>query len=101
MDEVGDEVDAKAMEALSKVEKYLDELETRPLWEVLEEVREEDEVLKQTFVSFLIYLMAEEVGLSYGALVLVLEQLKFEVMSEVSGRVTAIIARLLERARRR
>jgi len=41
------------------------------------------------------------VGLSYGALVLVLEQLKFEVMSEVSGRVTAIIARLLERAKRR
>jgi hypothetical protein len=84
-------------EASVRVDKYVDELEASPIFRVAERVRSEPVEVRQAFLSLVIELLCEDLGLSVSDAVMVLEHLKLELMLRVIDATEGLLSKSRKR----
>jgi hypothetical protein len=94
-----------AVELAARLQKYFEELRTKPLEEVLVKVREEDPVVKQSFAYLLFASVCEGLEMNTEEILMVLEHARFELMLSAFARADAAtlarVEELLSRRRRK
>lgn len=89
----------------TKLQRYFEELGSKPLEEVLAEVRGEDPVVRQSFAYLLLASVCEGLEMNTEEILMVLEHARFELMLSAFARADAAtlarVEELLSRRRRR
>lgn len=91
-----------AEELATRLQRYFEELRTKPLEEVLAKVRGEDSVVRQSFAYLLLASVCEGLEMNTEEILMVLEHARFELMLSAFARAdAATLARVEEVLSRR
>jgi hypothetical protein len=89
----------------ARLQKYFEELGSRPLEEILAEVRGEDPVVRQSFAYLLFASVCEGLEMNTEEILMVLEHARFKLMlsafAMADAATLAMVEELLSRRRRR
>jgi hypothetical protein len=92
-------------ELATRLQRYFEELGSKPLEEILAEVRREDPVVKQSFAYLLLASVCEGLEMNTEEILMVLEHARFELMLSAFARADATtlarVEELLSRRRRK